>query len=116
MERDGRGFVDVSFSCTDGTSTRMTNSDSHLNHWLKTIYCQYGFDEFIAREQGGYGLINFQTKCCGQNNFVYSNSNWNGWNNGKQICKPGYKMVGLETQEQGRYGIINYNVECQNGF
>ena len=111
-EQSGYGLIDVKFQCSDGTETRMTHND---NGWRNYgVHCKEGFDEMIAREQPGYGIINVQMSCYESNNFDFSNGNFDGFNNNKQSCKPGFKMVGIETQEQSGYGIINFRFLCQN--
>jgi len=107
------GFVDLVFSCSDGSSYRMTNNDN--GSWNDAMPCEgdkLGFKQISVEQQTNYGVINCESYCMYDVTPMTSNSNWDGLWYSPKSCEEGQNIVGVQTREHSCYGIIDFRFEC----
>jgi len=112
-QQTAHGFVDLGFSCSDGSSYRMTNNNNGF--WNDAVRCdddKLGFREIRVEKQTAYGIINSESYCFYDAAPQISNTNQNGIWYSPKSCGEGQHVVGVQTREQSYYGIVDFRFEC----
>merc|ERR1719412_2988369 len=103
-------------TCSDGKSFHFTaNKNGNWNVAMTASLGEY-FQCGEAREQSGYGIINFRA-LTHHGDIMASNNNMNGaWD--RLTCCPddAPRLVGMQTEEQSNYGIINVDMICDDPY
>lgn len=110
-EQSGHGLVDLRMTCQGVQIHQFTLNPN--GDWNAAMSCRDGFVCGMAREEPGYGIVNFQASCGGTDQ--ESNGKKGGaWN--AQRCCPSYAplLIGMRIEEQPGYGIINTGMICGN--
>jgi len=132
-EQHGYGIINTEMLCYDtGSSAWYTSNGNFRGFENSALRCPQ--DSVVTgmelREQHGYGIINFRTRCTklvaadipANPPITDRRVTWTSWSNGntrghilKKVCPRNHAVEGLQWREQHGYGLIEVYMDCGYG-